>query len=526
MRRWLASLLLLPLLAARLAAAWQRTPSPSGTPYTAAAPPLEVIVPGSVFNAFVGLFNLWPAPVEGPPPGGAVPLRRLHTEGGDDVSPSERDDAELDGALARMSAHAVAQEALHGPVGEQHGLTFRLPTLELGAGVGSATHHYTHGAGRRLASEPRPEAAHRARRAASATLPDALRAAMRAPPAARAAVYDTNHPGRGRALQSALGYGDRRVDLYTRAGRDELFLDGYLSCWLPPTRVCVLQRLAASNSTGGVPVSRLAPCCAERRLVRGGLADPATLFDVPPELFNPGCQCGHGSGGGGGGAPPAGLSDEEVWGRVQAAWFAYASECEYLDSTELASVPTTELWVPEWCALARWQPHVLATYGLLEPVTVLLPTHGAFERLADRFPSFWLWLTALPSCRGGFNRAEYFLRLHSTPCDFTCTRLGAYDRATATARSLVALGRSESLTLGRIMPPGTALDNASCLVGNADIFVYPRTRGLYWQDDRFVFEHDEAARVLAEFRGTDGGNLLVIDRVRVGGWVGCLQRAD
>lgn len=117
------------------------------------------------------------------------------------------------------------------------------------------------------------------------------------------------------------------------------------------------------------------------------------------------------------------------------------------------------------------------------------------------------------SCRAGFNRAEYFLRLHSTPCEFTCARLPAYDRATATARSLAFQGVSESLTIARVMPPGTPADNATCLIGNADSFYFPKYPALFWQDTRFAYEGGLSARVLAEFSGTDGGALLVIDQV-------------
>lgn len=190
--RLVASLLAL----LRLVAAWQRTPSPSGTPYAPTTPPLEVLVPGgSVFNAFVGLYNPWPAPVEGPPRGGvvAVPLRRrrlrdvaaepgVSEPGADEPDAAEPGAEQLAAALAAMGALAAAQSALRGPAGEQHGLTAASPPYaSLGAEAASVA-YYTHGAGRRLAREPRP-AQHRqhARRAAMETLPAALRATMHAP---------------------------------------------------------------------------------------------------------------------------------------------------------------------------------------------------------------------------------------------------------------------------------------------------------------------------------------------------------
>lgn len=127
----------------------------------------------------------------------------------------------------------------------------------------------------------------------------------------------------GRNLQAV--YGDRVFDLGTQSGRNSIFLDGYLSCWLPPTRLCILQRFAARNATAGVDLSRLAPCCSERRVIRG--PDPATIFDVPADLFNPSCECGFEVGDAyRGSAATANLTDEEVWARLASTWFQFATE--------------------------------------------------------------------------------------------------------------------------------------------------------------------------------------------------------
>lgn len=122
------------------------------------------------------------------------------------------------------------------------------------------------------------------------------------------------------------------------------------------------------------------------------------------------------------------------------------------------------------------------------------------------------------------------LRLHATPCAFGCGAPPPYDRATATARSLAFGGCSESLTLARVQrSPANA---TTCVLANAQAFSYPKQYqypgglGPWGAGGGGRFEavegaddpHGPPARVLAQFTGSDGGTLLVVDRVlRPGG---------
>lgn len=480
------------------AVGWSRTPTPSATPFDGLAgrPPATISVPGSVFNAFVGLYNLWPAPVGGPPAGSGALGPLFTTPGGrrlgddaDEPVVTTRADVNLTAEVELAAAAIVVPEAADAAADAFGLFSRRQTTTTTTADVPAAPVSDWH---RRL------------------------RALLHSP-----AVAATETSGGGRRLQGGGLYRETTFDTATPAGRDALFLDGYLTCHLPPLRACVLQRLLVANATGGVDPTRLEPrCCALRRSLPSP-ADPATLFDVPGELFIPGCYCG------GSGHPPpdnnATLTDAQVWERVRASWATYTTQCEELDATRLLSIPTTEYVVPEWCALARWQPHVLATYAVVDPVTVFLPTHGAFERLLRSFPAFWLWLTSLPSCRAGFNRAEYLLRLHSSARRMSCARLGEGDRSTLTRRSL-AFQSQESLTLARVRPPGVPLSNSTCLVGNAADFCYPRYAALWWDGEARFADEAGAATVLAQFTeaddggvggngGTGGSILTVIDAV-------------
>jgi hypothetical protein len=229
-------------------------------------------------------------------------------------------------------------------------------------------------------------------------------------------------------------YRTRSYNLNTTGGRANASLAGYLTCALPPVRACVLAAAAAANATLGAAAAAAAArrdggCCsgtpaaywARRWMVPSW--DAGTVLELSPDVVAA-LLAGGGSGGGGGGGCPCQPnattggtppSDAALLRLLQPALAGYAQACRSLERTDVGGVLpppapralATTFHVPEWCALARWQPQVLTTLAALDPVTALLPTHGAFARLHDgSFPAFWSWLASWPSCRGGFNRME------------------------------------------------------------------------------------------------------------------------
>lgn len=81
--------------------------------------------------------------------------------------------------------------------------------------------------------------------------------------------------------------------------------------------------------------------------------------------------------------------------------------------------PFARFAVEEWCTLARFQPHVLASFGIGDPKTLLVPDFFAFLAFSERFPAWYEWMASLPPCVSSFNRMAFFLQLVSglnRPC--------------------------------------------------------------------------------------------------------------
>jgi Fasciclin domain len=150
--------------------------------------------------------------------------------------------------------------------------------------------------------------------------------------------------------------------------------------------------------------------------------------------------------------------------------------------------------VPQWCDLAKYQPQVLGSFGMMDPKTIIIPNYQAFSDLLHYdFPAWYEYLSAFPSCRDGFNRMEYFLHLQSAPINITCGSIPAINGASETFRSLV-FQSNEYLEIARLLV-NNVTDLDTCKIANAD-----------------CFDIHEASNVVAQYLGDDG-TILVVDQV-------------